>query len=150
MEHETGIFAAAIASSVDRVLATLDGIEEVGCRWRPLQSANSLLAIANHVLANAERNVLGTYCEQPYDWKRDEEFLADGVTSDSLRERWSALRSRMNSALEEHTFDDLVRPRAHPRLGDVPGREVLLQASRHAAEHVGEAELTRALLLARE
>lgn len=150
MDRETGRFADAIASSIDRVVGCLEGVDRESARWQPLPTANSLLSIANHVLANAERNVLGTYCGQPYDWRRDEEFLAPGVTPGLIRESWADLKTRMMLALESCPPDDLVRSRTHPRLGDVPGREVLLQAARHAAEHVGEAELTRALLLARE
>lgn len=150
MERETGRIAAAIASSIDRVVGCLDGISDEGARWQPLPTANSLLSIANHVLANAERNVLATYCGAPYDWRRDEEFLAPGATPDSLCESWADLKGRMMAALEACPPEELVRVRTHPRLGEIPGREVLLQAARHAAEHVGEAELTRALLLARE
>jgi hypothetical protein len=37
----------------------------------------------------------------------------------------------------------------HPRRGRLSGFEVLVIALRHAAEHMGQAELTRELVLAR-
>ena len=39
--------------------------------------------------------------------------------------------------------------RAHPRRGTITGRDVLIVVARHAAEHWGEAQLTRSLLKAR-
>lgn len=149
MDRETGRFADAISSSVDRVIECLAGLSQEDAHWSSAAPrANSLLAIANHVLANAERNVLATYCGLPYDWNRDAEFLAEGESPESLAARWAELRSRMGAALSSRGEGELVRVREHPRLGEVPGREVLLQAARHAAEHVGEAELTLRLLLA--
>ncbi len=42
----------------------------------------------------------------------------------------------------------LLAPHHHPRRGWSTGREILLIVARHAAEHLGQAELTRDLLLA--
>lgn len=151
MERETGRFLDAIISSLDRIVACLEGLSEADARWSPAApKANSLLVIANHTLANVERNVLATFAGQPYDWNRDAEFLAESVTPDQIRRQSADLAARMRSTLEATTSSDLLSERSHPRLGSVPGREVLLQAARHVAEHVGEAELTRSLLLARE
>ncbi len=151
MERETERFLDAIVSSLGRIIACLDGLSEADARWSPsAPKANSLLVIANHTLANAERNVLATFAGEPYDWDRDAEFLAESVTPLQLRASFANLSGRMRAALEASPAADLVSERSHPRLGAVPGREVLLQAAHHAAEHVGEAELTRALLLARE
>jgi hypothetical protein len=55
----------------------------------------------------------------------------------------------MHECLEAMPATALEEQCEHPRLGRIAGRAVLLQAERHAAEHLGEAELTRALLLAR-
>jgi hypothetical protein len=49
----------------------------------------------------------------------------------------------MEEALTEAGEGGLVRECDHPRMGRVPGREILLRATGHAAEHAGEAELTR-------
>ena len=148
MHAEITMYLQAIEGSVERVLACLNGLDDAAIRWQPLPSANCLAAIARHTLANAERNVLGTFAREPYDWRRDEEFLADAETAASLGAAWANLRRRVREALETMPESSLSGLRAHPRMGEVTGRAVLLQAARHAAEHVGEAELTRSLLRA--
>ena len=47
------------------------------------------------------------------------------------------------------TREDLDRARQHPRRGIITGRDVLIVVARHAAEHWGEAQLTRSLMNAR-
>jgi hypothetical protein len=139
-------YLGAVVSSVERIVACLEGVEGEALNWRPLPGSNSLYAIATHALANAERNVLGTFAGLPYDWRRDEEFAAAGVSAEPLRARWASLQRRMWEALDPLPASDLKGLRVHPRLGEVPGWAVLLQAARHAAEHAGEAELTRNLV----
>lgn len=146
MDAEIELYLRAIAGSLERILGCLDGLDDGAIRWRPLVSANCLAVIANHAMANAERNVLGTFAGRPYDWRREEEFLADGATAASLGGAWARLRPQMNDVLEAMPGTSLDSLREHPRLGAISGRAVLLQAVRHAAEHVGEAELTRALV----
>jgi len=148
MDAEITMYLQAIEGSMDRVLACLHGLNYDAIRWQPLPSANCLAAIARHTLANAERNVLGTFAGEPYDWRRDDEFLAEGESGESLAASWAGLRERIDHALESIPATSLDAVRHHPRMGEVTGRAVLLQATRHAAEHVGEAELTRALLRA--
>lgn len=147
MDRETAVFLRAISSSLDRIVGCLDGLDATGLNSRPpIAGANSLYAIATHALANAERNVLGTYCGEPYAWDREAEFSVEGEALELVREHWARLRARMEVALESADPSRLASECDHPRLGRVPGREVLLQAARHAAEHVGEAELTQHLL----
>lgn len=148
MDPEIGMYLRAIESSCERVVACLDGLDADAIHWRPLPSANSLADIAKHTLANAERNVLAMFAGQPYDWDRDAEFVADDETPQQLRAAWEALRQLMREVIEPIPGNALTELREHPRLGAVPGRAVLLQAARHAAEHLGEAQLTRALALA--
>ncbi|MGH2632043.1 MAG: DUF664 domain-containing protein [Tepidiformaceae bacterium] len=146
MDAELAMYLRAIEGSLERVLACLEGLDAQAIQWRPLPTANCLAAIARHALANAERNLLGTFAGQPYDWHRDEEFLAEAETAASLHAGWEALRQRFRDALDAAPASTLEELRQHPRMGEVTGRAVLLQAARHVAEHVGEAELTRALL----
>ncbi len=115
-----------------------------------MDSANSLAAIAKHSLANAERNVLMTFAGEQYDWRREQEFLADDETVDGLAAAWSVLKSRMRASLETVPASRLTDTLQHPRMGAVPGRAVLLQAARHVSEHAGEAELTRGLVNTRK
>ena len=59
------------------------------------------------------------------------------------------LRERIAKHLASLTRDDLDAARAHPRRGTLTGRDVLIVVARHAAEHWGEAQLTRSLMKAR-
>ena len=145
MNRETEAYLAFISRSLERIVATLDGLDADALTWRPAaEDANSLTAIAAHALANAEENVLGTLCGEEIPRERAGEFAA-GATADELSERWAALHERLSAAMGRVRAVDLSAERVHPRRGPLTGREVLIVAARHAAEHQGEAELTRHL-----
>ena len=150
MAREPWTYLDRILAAIDRILACGEGLVEGELNWRPAgDRTNSVFAIARHAVSNAERNVLGTYCGQAYEWRRELEFAATGESLMPLLERWRALKESMQDAVEVAGHAGLTRTCVHPRLGPIEGREVLLQAAYHAAEHVGEAQLTRALLEAR-
>jgi hypothetical protein len=131
-------------------VAALDGLSEDDLSWRPdAPDTNSLYGIAMHVLANAEENVLGTVCGLAVTRDRAEEFGATGASAAAVHQRWQGLRQRIHEALAGLAASALADTRRHPRRGTLAAREVLLIAARHAAEHWGEAQLTRSLLRAR-
>ena len=136
-------------ATIDSIVDLLDGLTADELDWRPdAPSTNSLYAIATHVLGNADENLLGALCGEPHDRHYATEFSAAAPVPDAVRTRWAALRARMGNCLAALTHADLVGARAHPRRGTITGREVLIVVARHAAEHWGEAQLTRALLKA--
>ena len=149
MDAEIEMYLRVIEGGLASVLRCLHGLDEGAIRWNPLPSANSLASIARHSLANAERNVLGTFAGEPYTWQRDQEFLTDQETVETLRATWQLLDGRMRQALESMPAPTLATTREHPRMGSVSGRAVLLRAACHASEHRGEAELTGGLVVAR-
>ena len=144
------MYLRVIGEGLASVVRSMDGLDEDAIRWKPLPSANGLASIARHSLANAERNVLGTFAGEPYTWRRDQEFLTDEETAETLRAAWERLHGRMWQALESMPASSLATTREHPRMGTVPGRAVLLRAACHAAEHGAEAGLTRGLVVARQ
>jgi NTP pyrophosphatase (non-canonical NTP hydrolase) len=145
MESASGF----LCRSIDRIVGCLDGLEPDAATWRPpAPGANSLLGIAAHVLANAEENVLGVVAGQPVDRQREGELADDQRSAEAVREQWRALRPRLHAALVGLTASEMESRRVHPRRGDMGVRDVLLVAVRHAAEHMGQAELTRDLLRA--
>lgn len=145
---EAAALVRALDGTVSRLMAILSEFDEADRRWRPdLPASNCLAVIAQHVLANVERNVIGTYARRPYVWDRDAEFRLAPDAADPASV-WRELRRRIDAAVEEAGHEAVDAPRDHPRLGEVPGHAVLIQALRHAAEHLGEAELTRTLLMA--
>nr|HMS60256.1 DUF664 domain-containing protein [Tepidiformaceae bacterium] len=79
---------------------------------------------------------------------REAEFETGDRDPEVLRTDWVALRAGVTAAFEPLTSAALDDLREHPRRGAIPVREILLVVARHAAEHAGQAELTRQLVLA--
>ncbi len=150
MQAEVSMYYGAICRSIQRVVEAAEALDAARLDWRPpVEGANSVYAIAVHVLANARENLLGTLCGQDIPRAREAEFAASGGSAAGLREEWMALRDQLESSLSSITPPALDRVYTHPRRGAVTGRQVLLVVARHAAEHAGQAELTRDLALAK-
>ena len=146
--REIASFHRFITGSLDRLVMLVGELDEAGLNWRPPASnTNSLYALATHTLGNAEENILQTLCGRRVSREREAEFAARGASA-AVAERWRALRADLTEAMAALTSADLDREIAHPRRGALTGREALLVVARHAAEHLGQAELTRDLLLA--
>src|SRR3954454_10337579 len=89
-----------ISSSLDRLVACLDGLSADDLNWRPpAPEANSLYALAVHTLGNAEENILETLAGQVVGRDREAEFTAQGASSEVVAARWRALRERLARAL---------------------------------------------------
>ena len=147
--HEAALFCRYIVSSLDSLLQCLDGLNEEQLNWHPAApNTNSLYALVVHTLGNAEESLLFTLCGQPGKRDREQEFLARGSAGNELVVYWQELRQRVQSALLNLPSEDLEREVAHPRRGVLTGRDILIIVARHAAEHLGQAELTRDLVLA--
>ena len=143
---EVDTFWRFIVNSVEHILACLDGLPEEDLNWRPLENANSLYALATHTMGNVEENILGVLCGQTIHRQREAEFTMRGNSPKFLRQKWNDLQERIKAALDKLPEAELDRQREHPRRGQLTGREVLIVVARHAAEHLGHAELTRDLL----
>lgn len=149
VQSEALIFWRYIASSLDRLVACLESLDAESLNWRPAAAdTNSLYALVTHTLGNAEENILETLCGVPIGRDREGEFAAHGATPAYIVARWSDLRARLEDELAKLPADGLNHTYSHPRRGALSGREILIVVARHAAEHLGQAELTRDLLCA--
>ena len=149
MDAEIATYWRYIASSLDRMVECVAGLDEAELSWRPpADGANSLQVLTVHTFGNAEENVLGQLDREDVARDRESEFRAAAGAGTELEERWRSLRPRMERALEALDREALDRLHDHPRRETLSGREVLLVVARHAAEHLGQAELTRDLLRA--
>ena len=92
--------------------------------------------------------MLGALCGQSVHRHREAEFAAQGASPDLIRSQWAGLRERMSQSLAGLPSEVLDREVEHPRYGKLSGTNVLIRVARHAAEHLGHAELTRDLLKA--
>jgi hypothetical protein len=143
---EATSFWRYISSSLDRLVELSQTINPSGLHWTPpAPDTNSIAVLVVHTLGNAEENILQTLCGEPLKRDRSGEFAIQATTAEELIGRWRDLRPRLESALSRITPDDLNGDKQHPRRDSIPGREVLIVVARHAAEHLGQAELTRDL-----
>jgi hypothetical protein len=146
---EIEVFRRYIVSSVAHLLDCLDGLTVEQINWKPpAPEANSLYVLAIHTMANTEENVLGVVCGLPIDRSHAQEFGASGSSVEPLRNRLGELSDRMRQELARLAPEAMECARPHPRRGSITAREVLLVAARRAAEHYGQALLTRDLALA--
>ena len=143
---EAASFWRYISSTLDRLAQLAVTVEHDGLHWRPpAEAANSIAVLTEHTLNNAEENLLQTLCGQPLDIQQHAETANASATAVDIHRHWQDLRPRLESGLAALTSSDLDRDVTHPRRGSIPGREVLIVVARHAAEHLGQAELTRDL-----
>lgn len=133
--------------SVERLLLCLAGLTAAELNWRPIPTANTLYALATHMLGNIEETVYGVICEQAVTRAREAEFAAHGSDSTLLMAQWRALQTQIQAILYHFTAAELARPRLHPRRGPLSANEILTVVARHAAEHLAQAQFTRDLLL---
>ena len=145
-DKEIESFWRYISSSVDRILLCLDGLDEDDLNWRPLDNANSLYVLATHIMGNIEANILGVLCHEKINRQREDEFKARGSAAGPIQQRWHELQDAISLHLAQLSLDALDREYEHPRRGKITGRDLLIVIARHAAEHLGHAELTRDLL----
>jgi uncharacterized damage-inducible protein DinB len=146
--QESLIFWRYISSSIEQLIATLDGLTPQEINQAPTGNANSLYVLVTHTMGTTAENLLEVLCGQPVHRQREAEFAAHGDSLDALHQHWHTLRDHIQACLAEVDNDALVDVRAHPRRGQISGREVLIVVARHCAEHMGQAFLTRDLILA--
>jgi DinB superfamily len=127
---------------------------EAELNWRPpTPGANSLYAIAVHVMANTEENILGVLCGDPEravrdDGAHDAEWMARGSDATAVARDGTRLRQQIEAALSVLAASELERELDHPRRGRLTEGDILYVVARDAAEHQGQAEITRDLVRA--
>lgn len=142
------LFWRYIASSIDQLFATFSDLTAQEINWSPHPGANSLYVLATHTMGTTAENLLEVLCGQPVHRQREAEFAAQGDSVAALHAQWQTLRTHIQSQLEQVDDTTLGHSRQHPRRGTLTGRDVLIVVARHCAEHMGQAFLTRDLLLA--
>lgn len=169
MLPEAELYNRYICDAVDNILATHEGLNVEELNWRPIEGETSSLYILGvHIIGNVRQGVVTVLGESEADARvRDLEFSAvagslepdhagwihhhgqppAGWMNESVIEYWTRLRGEVNDVFATLTEEQLERVYAHPRRGNVSGRELCLIMAVHANEHVGHAELTRQLII---
>ena len=148
--QEIWTFWEAISARLDDFVRLATSIDQEGLHWQPPSEAtNSIAVLVVHTLGNVEENLLEVFLHRSVGRNRDAEFIEGDFTAAELQEKWDALRTRLEHALQSAPVDELEIVRTHSRRGTMTGRGVLLSAAMHASQHFGQAELTRDLYGAR-
>ena len=147
--REVDIYWRRISDTVDELVACLEGLDGDALNWSPLDDANSLYVLATHTMGNVRHNFLNVLCGLPITRDRDAEFVARGASAAEIEARWDDLKAQISEAIEELPDAELDRDKNHPHRGVITGRDVLVVVAGHAAEHYGQAQLTRDLARAR-
>jgi len=141
-------FWGFISGSLDRLMGLVREQPEAVVRWTPIASdANSIFVLAQHTIGNAADNLLAVLGGQEMVRDRAAEFETS-TTVTALVERWSELRPALESQMRSLGTAEFLAEFVHPRRGAISGLSILIVVARHAAEHLGQAELTRDLALA--
>ena len=150
MTHITDAFSEALTAAIERIIATMDGMDREGLNFKPRagQPTSSVYVLAVHTMANAEQTVLSMLDGQNRPRDRDAEFAAVGESREWVDDRWAKLKPELQTAISGFTAEHLDKEYVHPRRGKMNGWEALVMVVTHANEHVGHAELTRDLLAA--
>ncbi len=140
-------FRRRLFEEFDRILKTVEGLDQGAMNWRPpAAAANSLLVLATHTLGAAEEHILHRLCGETIGRSRPAEFAATGSGAD-LHERADDVKRRISTALDGIDTARLDEERDTP-VGTRQMRSWLIHAIAHTAEHAGQAELTRDLYIA--
>jgi uncharacterized damage-inducible protein DinB len=152
--------ATALGDVLERIArSVLDELESLSDELLnqpvPVPEANTLFALATHLVGAGEFWVLTLAGGRHVDRVREAEFRASGTYAD-LADRYSkwidALRDVL-STLSADAFDRPADPPAEYRgsLGDAPMsvRACVLHAVEHSAIHLGHIQLTRSMLTSR-
>ena len=146
--REMDLFWEKIRNTLDELVGCLEGLDSDALDWRPLDDASSLYALATHTIGNVRHSFLSVLCGLPVTRERDAEFMVSGGSAAEIEARWNELKDQISDAIEELPAIELDLERDHPRRGSISGRELLIVVARHAAEHYGQAQLTRDLIKA--
>lgn len=138
-----------LVREVERVLGAAEGLNATQLAWTPAaKGANSLLVLASHTVGAAERHILVNVAGRQPGGTRDEEFEAKADIA-GVRARWESVKRGIVDVL-----DNLPPGRLDEDLpGPVSVRSVqamVVHSIAHAAEHAGQAELTRDLVKQRD
>ena len=146
-QEEVQLFWSRTVGSIDMVLTCLEKAPVDKWNWKPVESANSLFALANHVVGSTEEHIVEGIFSEPVGRDRPGEFASQGTDASSVRAKWIKVQTRIDDLLPTLQEGALEEMCVDPRLGERSVREILLIVAQHVAEHVGHCELTLDILL---
>lgn len=141
--EERRALAGRLTDTIERLVEAVGAVDAGRLAWRPTAETNSMYVLAVHTIGQAEENVVEVLGGEAVGRDRAAEFAAAGASAEAVRARWAAVRPRLERILDGIREAEWEREREHPRLKiPVRGRDIVLIATTHAAEHLGHVELT--------
>jgi hypothetical protein len=138
-----------LVREVERVIGSTDGLTADQLAWTPsAEGANSLLVLAAHTVGAAERHILVNIAGRKPGGTRDEEFAAT-TNLDAIGKRWDGVKRGIAEVLDGLAPERLAGDLSE-RMSNWSVQGMIVHAIAHAAEHAGQAELTRDLLKERD
>jgi len=135
-----------IDRSIESLVRLFEDLDVSGRTWTPpAPDANSVAALVNHTVSNAEDNLLGTVAGTAVAYERQADFDRPEAEPARVRARWHAVRDAFVRRIPDLDDAAVLERVSHPRRGEVTRYEAMLVVARHAAEHLAHAELTRDL-----
>lgn len=154
--HEAALNTArASFAQFDDVFA---GLPDEALRWKPVEQGNTIQVLATHCIT-ATRFWMNVGCgierslAEYRAGEREASFAAVDRTGSQLRSDMTAYLAELEADLETADGAALSRVYSWADVADSPvanGYEALMRAVAHLREHVGEAQLTRDLWLAKQ
>jgi hypothetical protein len=144
--NELDMYWKYISGSIERIILCTKGLSTDEINWHPKGKTNSIFVLATHMIGNLEFNILGIIYGMNVKRNREAEFATKGISYEQIRDNWTELKRKIVNHQQQFPVAKMETEIEHPRLGKISIRELLLVIARHAAEHVGHAELTRDLL----
>jgi hypothetical protein len=134
-----------LVREVERVIKATDDLTAEQLAWTPTaKDANSLIVLAAHTVGAAERHILVNIAGRQPGGTRDEEFAAKAGIA-GVRARWDGVKRGIVDVLDNlppgRLDEDLVGPVSTRSV-----QAMIVHSIAHAAEHAGQAELTRDLV----
>jgi Protein of unknown function (DUF664) len=153
MSTERHTYTQELRWILDQISRTVDGLTEQQLNWRPATgTANSVYAIASHVVGSTRVYALGFGCDRRVIRDRSAELIASGSSSQDLVTALGQLADEITTALATltpATLDERLWPAQElwgtGQVREISRREALVESIRHAALHLGELRLTRDL-----
>lgn len=149
---ELGLFASYIHRVVDGAVAALSGLsdQQINCRSGAID-ANSMYAVATHMVAMGEFWVLGLVGGAEVARDRQAEFRAAGAGADVILrlQDWARASGVLFASLDGSVLaDDALVPQEYFQSGGFAAgrfskRECLLHVLEHSALHLGHLEMMR-------
>lgn len=155
MAHAAQRYAVVLERTARDTLAQLNGLSEAVLNHPiPIPEANTLYALATHLVGAGEFWAVTLPANRPNVRDRAAEFHATGTFADlaARYERWLADVHSVLNTLPDDALDRLIEmpipPGWHPASDPFTVRDCLLHAVEHSALHLGHIQLTAQLFRA--